>query len=337
MFAEASTGRASAWAMSVQGESSAPELPQSDPAPKPVWWHLYSDEGGRKSPRWSPTDQELDRRAPTDAEATGRRILLRAAFTAGIGGAIISLFSFAFGPRFFVADVRALGILSGLVIIALACVAPIGAESRKTALGALIIVAAVVAFPIAAGGYFVGSIVAVIGGALLVAYEPPSDEVEVVVRPAGRIRRFVALAVDFVAAFALHRLLFAVVPSFFSTTVNVLVAWAFCWMIISVVPTIWTRRTLGRILVVLRLADPHTADRADPMSVLARELLRGVIAIGGFFLVLRVALGDELRVVPAMLAVVALALVGFAIERFRVMDELTGAVSVYDSFESPQR
>ncbi len=295
------------------------------------WRDLYADE---RSARLHAEGRELARRDASAAEATGRRTLVRAAFTCVVGGGIITLVSMAFGPRFFTNDVRALGILVGLAIVALGAVAPIGTESRKTGLGALIIVAAILAFPIAAGGYFIGSIISVIGGSLLVAYEPPPSDVEVTVRRAGRVRRATGLVVDFVAAFVAHRLLFALAPDFFTSSVNVVVAWAFAWLAVAVVPTMWTRRTPGRVLVVLRLVDVVDAARAPFGRALLREALRGVVAIGGFLVLARALLGDQLAVGRFALAALVLAVIGLALERLHVLDRLTGTVSVYDEIET---
>ena len=289
---------------------------------------LYADEVDRFDP-----DRELAHRGASTLEASGQRMLLRAGFTAVVGGAIITLVSMAFGPRFFTTDVRALGILVGLAIVAMGAIAPIGSDSRKTVPGALIIVAAILAFPIAAGGYFIGSIVSIIGGSLLIAYEPPTDDVRIVVRRAGRIRRITALIVDFVVAFFVQRIMFWIAPDFFSNTFNVVVAWAFAWLFVAVLPMMLTRRTPGRILVVLRLVDVDDAERSGFINALAREVIRGLLAIGSFFLLVRAILGDGLEFGQFAITALVIAAAGFAIERFNILDRVSNSVCVYDAIE----
>lgn len=277
---------------------------------------------------------EIFRREAVTAELSGQRTLLRAGATSAAGGLIIALVSMAFGPRFFVADIRLLGICVGMSIVALSAVAQIGTKVRKAALGALIIVGAVLSFPIAAGGYFAGSIIAVVGGAMLVAYEPPVAAVTVVVRRAGRIRRFAALWIDFLAAFVLQRILNALIPDFFLQALNVVISWIFVWFVVAVVPCMWTRRTPGRIVLMERVVDADTGGRALLTPAVIRELIRGVMAIGSLILFGQVVLRSNFNLWGIAAATVVVVLIGFVAEFFDLLDRATGTRSVFDTVVS---
>lgn len=283
---------------------------------------------GRKTKDRS--DRILSTRAATATEASGKRVLTRAALTSGFGGSIIAYTSMAFGPRFLASDVQILGIFIGLTMLGLALVAPLHPQSPKTAIGVFVVAGAIAAFPIAAGGYVIGSIVSVIGGSVLIAYEPPPPQVHVVVYRAGRIRRVTGLIVDFIIAFAIQRVLYLLLPAIANTSAYVYLSWVLAWFIAAVIPTLLTRRTGGRILVVLRVASRHTGQRAPAMKTLIRELLRGAIILTSFFALAAATLGTSLDYAPSLGMIAVLAVVGFVGERFFVMDRLTGTASVYD-------
>lgn len=276
-------------------------------------------------------DLVICRRPARPEEISGRRTLVRAGFTTAVGGAIITLTAFAFGPRFFASDVRAFGLLLGLVMIGLGATAPLDPGSRKTTTGVMVVACAIVAFPVAAGGYFVGSIVAVVGGSLLIAYEPSTDVFQVRVHRAGWVRRQTALMVDVVAAFVVQRVMYSLVPDFFETTVNVIVAWAFSWLLVAVLPAMWMRRTPGRILLALRVVEPRSGERSGFGAALTREVVRGIVAIGSVMVLLRALLGADLRILRFLAVLSGLVLVTLVVERFRLVERLTGTVSSYDA------
>lgn len=281
-------------------------------------------------------------RAPTPREASGGRILARAALTAAVGGMIIAGVSAAFSSRLLALgpDARFLGVFCGLLIVALAGVAVIGSggggtpgatAGPRTALGAVIVVVAIISFPAAFGGYVVGAMVSIVGGAMLVAYQPTDGAVEVLVERAGVFRRGVALVVDFILAFVLHRILFLLVPFMFRQTLTVLLMWALVWFVVAVEPAILTRRTPGRLLMSLRLADLRTGHRSATHSAIIREVIRGLVSVGTFVITLKSLLKFDVELLRAFTTLAGSLAVVYVLELTRTVDRLSAAITVHES------
>ncbi len=269
-------------------------------------------------------------REPTSREASGRRTLIRAAVTIVIGGVVIAVVSAAFGSRLFAADARILGLFTGMTIAALGLVAPIGPTSRKMVIGVLVIVLSLISFPIALGGYVFGSLTAIVGGAMLVGYVPPIPPVRVETQAASYVRRLVALLIDFAVAFVFQRVLYLLAPPFFTNTFNVVVSWILVWLAVAVEPTILTRRTPGRLLLSLRVADWRTGRRSSTTGAAVRELMRGFVAIGTLFAVWAATLRETLNEGRGlMMLLVACGLVALA-EAAELMGRVTGTISAHD-------
>jgi hypothetical protein len=272
----------------------------------------------------------LQIRQATEAEAKGTKVLARAAVTVLIGGLIIAGISAAFSTNLFTADIRAAGLFIGLVMAGIGLISLVDPGGRKLVPGVIVIALAVVALPVALGGYLVGSLTAIVGGAMLVAYEPPTGPMMVQAEPAGYPRRALALITDFLVAFLLQRLLYALAGWFFVNTFNVLVSWVVVWVVAVVLPSILTRRTAGRILASTRVADLQGGNRSTATQAIIRESARGVIAIVTLFMVLGAVLQDSLLVWRGAAMVVVLGLLLALAEGFGLLDRIARSTSVHD-------
>jgi hypothetical protein len=174
-------------------------------------------------------------RAATDDERAGRSLAVRAAAAALVGGVLIAVVAFSFGPRFFLADVRALGIGLGVLAAALA-VAPLVSGRVSPTVGPLLIAVGVLAFPVAAGGLVVGSVLVGGAGVVLASIQAaPDDAVAVLER--GHLARRVAAAIVDVGLTAVVVLMAAVTvldDSLAGSSGRVYLAWAAAWMLVTV-------------------------------------------------------------------------------------------------------
>lgn len=269
-------------------------------------------------------------RTATGSETSGQRILTRAAITTALGGGVIALVSAAFGTRMFAADARIWGLFCGLAIVALGVLAPVGADSRKLVHGAIVIVLGIVSFPIALGGYVFGAIATIVGGAMLVAYEPPVGQVSIQTERAGTIRRVAALIVDFAVAFVAQRILYLLAGSFFTNTVNVVMSWLIVWFVVAVEPAILSRRTPGKLLLSIRTADWRTGHRSSTWGAAVRETIRGAVVVGTLFAVWAASLRDSFEGLRGLLMLlVIIGLVALA-EAADIVGRLSGTMSAYD-------
>jgi MFS family permease len=269
-------------------------------------------------------------REPTRFEASGRRILNRAAATVVVGGMIIAGISWAFAGQLLALDVRALGLLIGILLVGIGLVAPVEPGQRKLLFGVLIIALGIISIPVAFGGYVVGALVTIIGGAMLVAYEPPTESVKILVREADHTRRLLAFVVDFAVAFAAHRVFFFMAGWFFTSTINVVIAWIIVWFLVVVEPSILTRRTPGRLLVSIRIGEPEEGNRGPGVNTAIREGLRGLIAVASLFFVLGAALRNNLQIGLGLVALVIVILGVFVFESFDLLNRLSRTVVIHD-------
>ncbi|WP_206443329.1 DUF6114 domain-containing protein, partial [Candidatus Protofrankia californiensis] len=119
----------------------------------------------------------------------------RAAVPTMTGGAAVCYFSFSFGPTFFSAGVAVYGLGLGLLITAFGLLM-VWYPGASGALGLLSVIGGLIAFPIAAGGLVVGSLLAIVGGSLAAAWTPPPDGALLAVRTARIGVRTTAMIVD---------------------------------------------------------------------------------------------------------------------------------------------
>jgi MFS family permease len=275
-------------------------------------------------------DGPLDTRPATELEASGRRILLKAAAMVILGGLIIAGVSAMFSTSLFAPDIRMAGLFMGLVVAGIGLVSVVDPDTKKMIHGVIAIAIGVVAMPIALGGYIIGSLAAIVGGAMLVAYQPPDGPLAVEVEHASYPRRLLALLTDFVVALVVQRILYFIAGWFFVNTLNVMLSWIVVWFLVVVEPSILTRRTVGRLLVSTRVADVSSADRATTVGTIVRESIRGVIAIGAMFMIAGATLQSSFRVGAGLLmAVIVVGLVAL-FEGFGLLDRLSGTAAVYE-------
>lgn len=272
-------------------------------------------------------------RPASATEQSGRRYLARACGVTAAGGVVITALTSGIFANLSDSLVGTTGMVIGLALIAIAMVAWFDAGTRKLGPGAAAIVLGVVSLPFAFGGLIVGALCCVIGGAMLVAYEPPTGTLVVETRRAGWLQRSVAALVDFSLVLGLQIVLGRFVPGVDngrspSNTVSVLVAWFLCWTLAVLVPTLMVRRTPGRLLVGLRLVDSVTGRRLDSVPAVARELARGALTIGVFLTVARTFSNNGFW--PAMLvAWVGLVLLVVTVW-FDLLDRATGSTVGHD-------
>lgn len=275
-------------------------------------------------------DGPLARREATPAESSGRRILNRAAATIIVGGLIIGGISLAFSGSLLAADVRILGLFIGIVMVGVGATSVIEPGSRKLVQGVIVIALSIVAMPVALGGYVIGSLVGIVGGAMLVGYEPPTTAMTVRTEPAGYPRRAVALLVDFMIAFLVQRILYLFMGWFFTNTLNVILTWIVVWFVAVIEPSILFRRTAGRLLVSTRVIDADDGGRPPAGNAAIRELLRGAVAIGGLFLVAGATLQTSLNLGRGIAMILVLgALVALA-EGFGLLDRVSQTTVGHD-------
>jgi hypothetical protein len=271
----------------------------------------------------------------TDDERAGRPLVVRAGAAALTGGVLIAVVAASFGPRFFVADVRALGIGVGVLVAALAVGALVSGRVGASA-GPVLIAAGVVAFPVSAGGLLVGSLLVVGGGVVLACVQtaPPGS---VAVLETGHLPRRIAAAVLDVGLTVVLVLLLAtgvLNAAMAGSTLLVYAVWAAAWAAVTLPLALATGASPGAWLFALRLVAPGGA-RAPRGRVAVRQCLRGALAVGGLVLVASVAasLGGGAALVAALpvLALLALALVPRTRDggaRRTLLDAASGTVPV---------
>ncbi|MDQ1672759.1 MAG: hypothetical protein QOC98_1321 [Frankiaceae bacterium] len=119
----------------------------------------------------------------------------RGAIVAFLGGALIVLVAMTISQGYFNFGVAERGQVIGLVICALALTA-VSAPQSAPVLGAGIVVAGVVSFPIGLGGLIAGAIFSVVGGGLIAAWTLPPQRAVLRVVPAPAWTRLGAFAID---------------------------------------------------------------------------------------------------------------------------------------------
>ncbi len=90
----------------------------------------------------------------------------------GLALAYVETVLASFGFGFILGGLAIVGLLVGVLIIVFAILLYVKPE-LKVAWGALIIVLSIVSWPFALGGFFVGFLLALIGGILAIVYKPP--------------------------------------------------------------------------------------------------------------------------------------------------------------------
>jgi hypothetical protein len=125
----------------------------------------------------------------------------RGSIVAFLGGALIVLVAMTVSQGYFNFGVAERGQVIGLIICALALTA-VSAPHSAPILGAGIVVAGVVSFPIGLGGLIVGAILSVVGGGLVAAWSLPPQRAVLRVVPAPSWSRLGAFTIDLVLLLA---------------------------------------------------------------------------------------------------------------------------------------
>lgn len=244
----------------------------------------------------------------------------RGSIVAFLGGGIIVLVAMTVSQGWFNFGVAERGQVIGLIICALALTA-VSAPQSSALLGAGIVVAGVVSFPIGLGGLIVGAILSVVGGGLVAAWQLPPKRAVLRIVPAPAWSRLGAFAIDLLLLVGASLFLRGVAddavgkhnPILFVLPLTI-------WAVIRAWCGARYGWTPGRLFVGLRLRDARTGAPPSFRIAFVREiaLLIGVIAVGvvasgGFNLLL----GDHgevnvvlLGVIGVPLAVAALLLLG---------------------------
>ncbi len=210
------------------------------------------------------------------AEAAGRPIVVRAAAAGIAGGALIAVVAGSFGPRFFTADLRAWGIAMGLVAVLL-LLAPLTGTRVLPGTGQVLILVGILAIPVAAGGFGLGSLLVIAAGVLLAATAPAGAGAMVVTAPARAGRRALALAVDL--GLTVVATVLAVTAPWYPFALGsdaVLGVWLGVWLLVTVPAAVLAGTTPGRWLVSVRMR----ATRGGRWRPAVREAVRGVVALG---------------------------------------------------------
>lgn len=272
-------------------------------------------------------------RPATEQELAGRPLVVRAGAAALVGGVLVTVVAATFGPRFFVSDVRALGIGVGVLVAALAVGALVSGRVGASA-GPVLIAAGVLAFPVSAGGLLVGSLLVVGGGVVLASLQaaPPGS---LAVLECGHLpRRLAAGALDVGLTVVVVVLLASgnLNASMSSSTALVYGVWAGVWLLVTVPSALATGASPGAWLFRVRLVAPG-GGRAPTVGVAVRHCLRGLLGVGGLVLLASLAatagpVGALVVGVP-LLGVLALAVlpVGSGARR-TLLDRASGTVPV---------
>jgi hypothetical protein len=125
----------------------------------------------------------------------------RGAIVAFVGGALIVLVAMTISQGYFNFGVAERGQVIGLIICALALTA-VSAPHSSPVIGAGIVVAGVVSFPIGLGGLIAGAILSVVGGGLVAAWSRPPARAVLRVVPAPSWSRLGAFVIDLVLLLA---------------------------------------------------------------------------------------------------------------------------------------
>jgi hypothetical protein len=263
------------------GHRSAGDRPAADRAAELLTWVR-----GRITPPAGET-QPIRRRGLSDTTRPWRGSIV-----AFIGGALIVLVAMTISQGYFNFGVAERGQVVGLIICALALTA-VSAPQSAPLLGAGIVVAGVVSFPLGLGGLIAGAILSVVGGGLVAAWQRPPARAVLRMVPAPAWTRLGAFAIDLVillgASFFLRGIaddavgknnpILYVVPL---TVWAVLRGWCgsqFGW-------------TPGKLFAGLRIRDSRTGKPPSFRIAFVREvgLLLGLVAVawlasGGFDLI----------------------------------------------------
>lgn len=272
-------------------------------------------------------------RPATPIEHSGRRYLTRASGATAFGGAVLTLFTSGIFANLSQSMVGTTGMLIGMALIAIGMVTWVDPAKRKMPAGAAAIVLGVLSLPFSIGGLVVGALSAVIGGALLVAYEPPTGPMVVETRRGGLLQRIAAAIIDFTLVLILQITVGRLIPGVnngteASNTISVLIAWILCWSLAVLVPAVMVRRTLGRLVVGLRVVDLRTGGRVETVPTVIRELTRAVLTIGSFIVCARVF--SDHGFWAAMLALWFVVAATVLLEWFDVVDRFTGSTVGHD-------
>lgn len=205
----------------------------------------------------------------------------RGSITAFLGGGIIVLVAMTVSEGFFNFGVAERGQVIGLIICALALTA-VSAPQSAPLVGAGIVVAGVVSFPIGLGGLIVGSILSVVGGGLVAAWQLPPSRAVLRVVPAPAWSRLGAFAIDLVILITATLVLRGMADDAVGKNNPILFVLPLTiWALLRAWCSSRYGWTPGKLFAGLRLRDARTGAPPSFRIAFVREigLLLGVVAI----------------------------------------------------------
>src|SRR3954452_20944883 len=206
----------------------------------------------------------------------------RGSIVAFLGGALIVLVAMTISQGYFNFGVAERGQVIGLIICALALTA-VSAPHSAPILGAGIVVAGVVSFPIGLGGLIIGSILSVVGGGLVAARQLAPQGALLRVGPAPAWSRLGAFVIDLILLIALTLFLRGVADDAVGKDNPILFVLPLTiWAVIRAWCGSRYGWTPGRLFVGLRLRDARTGAPPSFRIAFVREvaLLIGVVVVG---------------------------------------------------------
>ncbi|MGL5818078.1 MAG: RDD family protein [Phycicoccus sp.] len=283
--------------------------------------------------RWPPRPSSLLVRSPTEAEAAGRPLVVRAAAAATVGGLVVAAVAAAFGPRLMIADVRAVGIGVGVLAVALGIGPLVTGRGLGTSTGPLLLACGLVSLPVAAGGLVVGSVLLVGAGVVLASVRTAPEGARYRLETGHLPRRVAAALVDLVATAALVVLASATLlnSTLAERPVLAFAVWCAGWLLVTVPTTLRWRASPGQWLVNVRLVAPSGSETTRSRAVV-RQLLRGILTVGPVLATASLALtvgllGAAALVLALLLAVVVATVVQPAAPASGWSDHLTRTVT----------
>jgi hypothetical protein len=271
--------------------------------------------------------------ATLSPQEAGRRVLARAAIAGLFGGLLIAVVSQSFVGIGAGSMTTQGGLAIGMLIVVASGLPLLAPTSGKVVPGAIVALLAVASVPVSLGGLLLGSLASLYAGAILVAFDPPRGPVRVETVRARYTQRMAALAVDGVAALVVQQVFYRLTGPDVAGRVDVATAWLLAWVLVFLAPSLATTRTLGRLVADTRLqavgGDRHDPDRPTLLAVSIREILRGVLAIGGVISVIELVVDGFTAPVALAFTAATVGSIGLLVGHERV-DAYVGAEAVHD-------
>lgn len=235
----------------------------------------------------------------------------RGSILAFLGGALIVLVGMTVSPGYFNFGVAERGQVVGLVICALA-LTTISAPHASPFLGAAIVVAGVVSFPIGLGGLIAGAILSVCGGGLIAAWSLPPSRAVLRVVPAPSWWRLGAFVIDLVLLLAASWFLRGIADDAVGKSNAILYVLPLTvWALLRGWCSSQFGWTPGKLLAGLRVEDARTAEPPLFRIAFLREVGLLLVLTAGAFVVSKgfdLLFGRDGEVDVVLLGVVAVPL-----------------------------